>query len=152
VQVIDRTRQFLVDDLGSGPILLNWDYGRDLPRDVPAGEFAERSIEMVNESEVLIGVLGPTVPPITRREILRGYERQARGEQVRAYLLGDPSAWGADHERLLRKVRRDFRRDVQFGHYHSRPDFFHVMYLTLFGYLLERGHVAQPSQQLGVIQ
>jgi hypothetical protein len=138
VRVIDRLSQFLVTERG-GPFLFNWDYRNDLPRDVPAGDFERRSLQLVDESQILIGVLGATVPALTRKEILRAYQRQTRGERMRAYVLADPALTSDPHRRLLAKVHRDYRRDVQYGHYHTREDFLHQMYRTLFRYLLEHG-------------
>jgi len=151
VRVINRLGEFLVFDRGTGPILLNWDYRNDLPRDVPAGEFEQRSLEIVDRSHILIGVLGPTVPPVTRKEILRAYERQAAGEQMRAYVLADPAMMEADHRRLLAQVRRDYHRDISFGHYHSKEDFLHQMYRTLFRYLLDQNAPPSPPGPVGGI-
>ena len=98
LRVIDNLNQFTAFEVEIQPILLNWDYRRDLPRDVPAGEFERRSLEIVDQSHLLIGVLGPTVPELTRKEILRAYSRQAQGEQMRPYVLADPRAWEKPHK------------------------------------------------------
>lgn len=152
MDVIDWTRQFLIHDRKSGPILINWDYRRDLPQNVPAGEFERRSLELVDESQLLIGILGPSVPALTRKEILRGYARQAGGEQMRAYVLADPALTSAAHTSLLRKIRRDYSRDVTYGHYHTSRDFLHQMHLTLFRFLLDYWQSTPAPAQTGVIQ
>jgi hypothetical protein len=141
VDVIRQLEQFLVSERG-GPVLFNWDYRTDLPRDVPVGELAARSLEMVDQAHILVGILGDDVPDLTRREILRAYERRARGEQMRPYVFADPAMANPDRDRLLRRVRRDFGRDIIWGSYSTRTDVIHLMYLTLFRYLLERGSTA----------
>jgi hypothetical protein len=135
VRVISRLNGYLVDELGTGPILLNWDYRRDLPRDVPSGEFERRSLEIVDLSNVLIGVLGADVPALTRKEILRAYERSAAGQRMSPFLLADPSLTGAPHNKLLQKVQKDYDRDVLYGHYHTTEDLIHMTYLILIRYL-----------------
>lgn len=149
-RVVDQLSQFLVTER-DGPILFCWDYRKDLPRDVPAGEFERRSLELVDRSQILIGVLGATVPDLTRKEILRAYERQAGGEQMRAFVLANPNLIGAEHRRLLARIKRDYRREVQFGHYEKSEDFLHQMYRTMFRYLLERNEPSPSPSQAGVM-
>jgi hypothetical protein len=140
VEVIRQLGQFLVSERG-GPVLFNWDYRTDLPRDVPAGELARRSLEMVDQAHILVGILGNDVPDLTRQEIIRAYERRARGEQMHPYVFADPNMANPDRDRLLRRVNRVFGRDILWGSYKTRTDFIHLMYLTLFRFLLERGSV-----------
>lgn len=149
--MVNRLRDFLVFEY-NGPILLNWDYRTDLPRDVPAGEFAARSLEMVDRSHLLVGVLGPTVPGVTRQEILRAYERRARGERMRPYLLADPTLTGTEHNVLLQEIRERFDRDVQYGHYRTYSDLVDQMYLTLFRFIIEYGQAPPLQARVGVIQ
>jgi len=145
VRAIDNLNQFTAFEDDIGPILLGWDYRRDLPRDLPAGEFERRSLEIVDEAHLLIGVLGPTVPKVTRKEILRAYERQARGEAMSPYVLADPRVWGEPHRALQRKVKRDYKREIVFGHYKSKEAFLHQMYLTLFRFMQAQATPAPPS-------
>jgi hypothetical protein len=147
VDVIGRLGQFLVSERG-GPVLFNWDYRNDLPRDVPAGELARRSLEMVDRAHILVAILGEDVPPLTRREILRAYERQARGEQMRPYVFANPTLANPDRDVLLRRVNRTYGRDILWASYRTRTDFIHLMYLTLFRYLLDRRSTAATGTGL----
>lgn len=133
-RVLRRLSQHLVST-GLGPPLLNWDYRIDLPYDAPAGEFERRSLEQVDEAQLFIGILGPTVPPVTRLEILHAFRRQQQGSELRAYVLADPDLITTDHQDLLDEIKRDVDRDVVFGHYETEEDLIHQLYGTLLRYV-----------------
>lgn len=75
-----RFDQFLQFDRRAPYALRQWSYHLDPGRDEPAGHLPDRSLQAVNDSEGVIGIVGDTVPTTTRLEIRRVYELRDLGQ------------------------------------------------------------------------
>jgi hypothetical protein len=115
-----------------------WDYRMDNPRVVPGGGLAARSLSMVEKSECLLAILGPTVPNITSQEITRAFERRQAGEQVAFWLFLNPDQKNAAHDEFLDGIEASFGERIVYSEYHHAMEFQARAMTTLFAYVTTR--------------
>ncbi len=119
-------------------VIRDWDYRMDNPRVVPAGALAARSLSMVEKSECLLAIFGPTVPMITSQEITRAFERRQAGEQVDFWLFLNPDQKNADHNAFLDGIAARFGERIVYSEYRSEMEFQARAMTTLFAYVARR--------------
>ena len=116
----------------------DWDYRMDNPRVVPGGALAARSLSMVEKSECLLAIFGPTVPDITSQEITRAFERRQAGETVDFWLFLNPDQKNADHDAFLDGINARFGERIVYSEYHHEMEFQARAMTTLFAYVTKR--------------
>ena len=106
---------------------------------------AVRSLSMVDLSEVVLVIFGAKVPKITRKEMLRAFERRKSGSRVEVWAFVDPRTIQKPEE-LFAKIKRKFDEEVVWTPYRGKTDFQATMFTTMFKYLSERCGAKFPGR------
>jgi len=143
--VLARAQHMFLYQMGTDPYVTEWDYRRDPSTVVPLGGVATRSLAMVDYSEALLAILGPTVPRITSQEICRACERRRDGDAVELWTFVNPAQTTARHERFFARVKREFGLEIVWSPYTNELDFQATLFTTLFPYLSQRAGARYPG-------
>lgn len=112
-----------------------WDYRMDVPRVVPSGTTAARSLSMVERSECILAIFGPSVPTLTSAEITKVFERREVGEQVDFWLFLNPDQAKASHDAFLEGIKLRFGEEILWSPYRDELEFQSLAMTTLFSYV-----------------
>ena len=119
-------------------VIRYWDYRDEPPEVVPTGDFAARSLRMVQSSSAVIGILGPSIPRVTAQELLLAIQRYAGGQADRVWLFVDASAKGAQHRRFLRRIREETGMEAVYQEFADATDFQEKVFVALIPYVIRR--------------
>jgi hypothetical protein len=145
LDVVRRLHHMFVHQMGVGLGITNWDYRLDPPGIVPAGTLATRSLSMVDRSEALLAIFGPTVPTITSEEVWRAFERRRSGEQAEVWTFLNPDQKTSDHDAFVERICSEFGEQVVWANYRDELDFQGRLFTTLLPYLLGRAGASFPG-------
>lgn len=143
--VLARVQHMFLYGMQTELYVTEWDYRRDASTLVAAGGVATRSLAMVDYSEALLAILGPTVPKITSQEIRRACERRQRGETVELWTFVNPDQATDRHNRFFSGIKRDFSLEIVWSEYRNELEFQATLFTTLFPYLSQRAGARYPG-------
>ena len=104
-------------------VIRNWDYRDQPPEVVAQGEFSARSLRMVDQASVVVGILGPHVPPVTSEELAAGIRRYSAGDADNVLLFVNAVTKGEVHRRFLRRILRETGMAVVYQEFEDDLDF-----------------------------
>ena len=136
---------FLYQMTNANLYLSEWDYRRDPSMVLPAGGIATRSLAMVDSSEGLIAILGPTVPRVTSKEIRRACQRIRDRERVEMWTFVNPDQITPSHDRFFARIKKDFGQEIVWSRYHNELEFQAMLFTTLVPYLAGRAGAHFPG-------
>ncbi|HEX3840765.1 MAG TPA: hypothetical protein VHU85_08235 [Acidimicrobiales bacterium] len=145
LDVIQRVNHLFLHELNLEMSVTNWDFRRDTPTVIPEGTMAYRSLSMVDRSEVVLAIFGPTVPKITRKEMWHAFERRRAGDAVDVWTFVDPRKLGKVHTDYFGKIKKEFHEEIVWTEYRNKSDFQGTMFTTMFRYLIGRGGAKFPG-------
>ncbi len=137
-RVLRALENAFLNGLKISVVIRNWDYRDESPEVVKTGEFSARSLRMVDSSNAVIGILGPSVPPVTALEILRAIERFATGDADNVWLFVDASTLGPVHARYLGKIKRKTGMEVVYQKFMGDSDFQEKLFVALIPYVVRK--------------
>lgn len=137
-QVVRSLQHMFTYEVGAPVTFTNWDYRQDIPAVIPSGTLSSRSLLMVERSDLLIAILGPTVPRITSKEIRKAFERRSIGERCDVYLFLNPKQKTDRHRTFLNGIKRDFHEEVQYSTYTTPMDFQRTLMMAVTTYVLKK--------------
>lgn len=146
--VLVRMNHMLSNELTLDVTLTNWDYRQDVPRLVPAGELAARSLNMVDRAEALLAIFGRRLPSITCAEIRRAFERRQHGEQCEVWVFLNRDRVTGEHRRFFDELAVEFGEEIVYAHYSNTLDFQARLFTTLVSFVLRRLSVQWPTAGL----
>ncbi len=82
-----RINHMLLQVYNRRVVFTEWNYELDPPREVQPGHLADRSLQAVEQSELVIAIVGRTVGEIARQEVLRHYQLKGLGLTPRTLWL-----------------------------------------------------------------
>ncbi len=62
---------------------------------------------MLSQASVVVGILGPSVPPVTSEELLEGIRRYSTGDADNVMLFVEGATKGPVHHRFLDETQQD---------------------------------------------
>ncbi len=122
-------------ELDQPAVIREWDYRRDNPRVVPADSFAARSLSMVERSECVLAIFGPTVPDTTAKEITRAFERRQAGQDIAFWLFLNPDQKTRDHIQFIDAITARFGEKIVYCGYRTELEFQSHVMTTLIAYV-----------------
>ena len=126
-----------------------WDYRLDNPGIVPAGGLSARSLSMVERSQCLLAILGPTVPKITSQEIKRVFQLRQSGSPMELWMFLNPKQLGKDHHVFLESFPAEFGEDIRYSPYTDALTFQSLAFKTLTGYVIRQLRARNPVSDPG---
>jgi hypothetical protein len=114
------------------------DYRDWSPEVVPAGGFSARSLAQVDKSSAVVGILGPTVPKVTAKELMRAVRRYADGESDEVWLFLASATKDEVHRRFLRRVKRVTKMNVVYQEFDDQSDFQEKLFVALIPYVVRK--------------
>ncbi len=145
LDVIGRMNHLFLHEMRLGLSITNWDYRLDSPTVIPAGTMAVRSLSMVDQSELLLAIFGPTVPLITSQELKEGFERRRDGANIEICTFVNPDSITQAHEEYFRSITDEFGEEIVYGQYQDELQFQGTLMTTLFKYLIQRAGAQFPG-------
>jgi len=148
--VVVRVDHLLVYDLKSRFTVKQWDFHLDPAREEPAGHAADRSLETVADSELIIAILGSSVPEVTHQEIRQVYELRKLGQtrDLWVYVYRKRSrvvqtkATGVTVGDLVKEIRDDFQTDLVYHSVKTELEFQASVMTQLIPFLVRRASEA----------
>lgn len=149
--VVRRVDHILVDDLDTGHTVKEWDFRLDPPREEPVGHIADRSLYFVERSDVVIAIIGASVPPVTHQEIRRVFELRAVGRDRELWVFSyrkrarNPAASGPPRptlKDLVKEMGDDFGTQVMYQTVKTELEFQAALMAKLVPYALRRASSA----------
>jgi hypothetical protein len=137
--VLDMMGHMLLYQLNVPLSLTNWDYRRDPPAVVPAGQLAARSLEMVERSQALLAIFGRRVPRVTCLEIRRAFERRQAGHTHPVWVFVNPKTKTDKHQEFFDQIKHDFGEEIIHAPYTDRLSFQSKVFTTIMPHLLAAG-------------
>lgn len=125
-----------------GVALTCWDYHLDAPEVLPDGTLPERSLAMVDRSEGLIAIFGDRLPPITKQEVWRAFEKRSRKLPQQVWIYFDPTEKPAELDSFFLDIKREFGEEPRYSRFDDELDFQGKVFTTMIPFLLR--HSANP--------
>lgn len=138
VRVLEVLEGSLVYGLGFAVVIRNWDYRDEPPEVVPRGRFSARSLQMVESSPVVVGILGATVPPVTSEELLHAIGRVAAGRAENVHLFLLAGVRGSAHDAFLAQILRQTEMQVVYQEFQNGEDLVLKLFRALNPYVIRK--------------
>jgi hypothetical protein len=127
-------------------VLRSWDYRHEPPEVVPEGQFAARSLRMVESSPVVVAILGATIPPVTSQEIVRAIEQLASGRADAVHLFVSAGSRGPAHATFLTEVTAQTHMEVVFQEFDGESDFALKLVRALNPYVIRKAILERQTE------
>lgn len=138
VRVLNALERSFLRGLEIPIVVRNWDYRDEPPEVVAKGAFSARSLRMLSQASVVVGILGPSVPKVTSEELLEGIRRYSAGDADNVLLFLNKATKGQAHRRFLRKILRETDMAVVYQEFNDQLDFQEKLFVALIPYLVRK--------------
>lgn len=138
VRVLQGLERSFLRGLEIPIVIRNWDYRDEPPEVVAKGEFSARSLRMLSQASVVVGILGPHVPTVTSQELLEGIRRYSAGDADNVLLFLKAATKGPVHRQFLRKILRETDMAVVYQEFEDDLDFQAKLFVALIPYLVRK--------------
>jgi len=149
-----RINHMLVQVYNARILLNEWNYQLDPAREVRPGHLADRSLQAVERSELVIAIVGRSVGQIAKQEVLHHYKLKGLGLAPRTLWLfaHKPRPRTAHYlplADLVKEVKESYGEEIVYKEVGSELDFQASLMLQLLPYALARaGLVSIPLEGL----
>lgn len=137
-RVLEALERSFLWGLDISVAIRNWNYEDEPPEVVALGRFSARSLRMVDSSSAVVGILGPSVPPVTSEEILRAITRYATGKADNVWLFLASGTKSDDHRRFLRKIKRKTKMIAVYQEFDGDLDLQEKLFVALTPYVIRK--------------
>ena len=127
-------------------VIRNWDYRREPPEVVREGQFAARSLRMVESAPVVVGILGPSIPPVTSQELMHAIGQVATGQADNVHLFVSAGSRGSSHADFLNEVKANTHMEVVFQEFDGGDDFVLKLVRALNPYLIRKAILERQTE------
>lgn len=129
-------------------VLQNWDFRDSPPEVVPSGQLAARSLQMLEQSQLLVGILGADIPTVTSQEIDRALDLYISGGTMQVMIFIVEAAKGPIHDDFLADIKQRHGLQVIYQEFASELDFQRKLFVALTPHILGRALelTTTPSQ------
>jgi hypothetical protein len=145
LDVIRRLNHLFLYELNLGMSVTNWDFRLDAPTVISEGAMAQRSLGIVDRSEVVLPIFGNTVPAITSQEMWQAFERRRSGANVEVWTFVNPLTMVDDHTAYFETIKNEFHEEVVYSEYRSQLEFQGSIFTAMFKYLIDRAGATFPG-------
>jgi len=143
-RVIRAVERIFVVGLERDVVLRHWDYREESPDIVPLGQFASKSLRMVDRSGAVIAILGEEIPRVTGNEIRRAIDQLTAEKTDKVWLFIDAAKKNDNHRRFVRRLRRAHRVEVIYQEFTDPLDFQEKAFVALTPYVVRQSY---PSEE-----
>lgn len=144
-RVLDTLERVFLYGLDISITIRNWDYRDEPPEVVSPGQFSARSLQWVDKSSAVIGILGPTVPDVTAQELIRAIARYATGQADNVWLFVASATRGDVHKEFLARVEREAQMTVVFQEFDGELDLQAKIFRALIPYVVKKAILDRRS-------
>jgi hypothetical protein len=145
-RVLTMLEESFVYGLQIPVVIRTWDYRREPPEVVPEGQFAARSLRMVESAPVVVGILGATIPTVTSEELMHAIGQVASGRADNVLMFVSAGSRGPAHATFLDEITANTQMEVVFQEFDGNDDFVLKLVRALNPYVIRKAILERQTE------
>src|SRR3954466_7728667 len=131
---LHSVQQMFVYQLSVTLTFAEWDFRDEPPSVVREGNLPARSLEIASSSDLLVAILGSTIPPVTGEEIKKAARRKADGENVTLLTFLNRNTAPKAHKAFTDEIKAEYGVEIVWTPFETQLQFQSKVMTALVSY------------------